>query len=83
MHVISYYSSLYVSENVSKDNGLVEKLMPSLVTSSDNAMLTNLPSIEEVKEGVFAMNGSVFLGPNGFGGCFFKTFWDIVGPDVH
>lgn len=45
-------------------------------------MLTNLPTIEEVKNVVFSMNGNGAPGPDGFGGYFFQEFWDIVAQDV-
>lgn len=54
-----------------------------MVSMEDNLMLTNLPSLDEVKTVVFSMNASGSLGPDGFGGGFFKTYWDIVCIDVH
>ncbi|XP_019414319.1 PREDICTED: uncharacterized protein LOC109326106 [Lupinus angustifolius] len=41
-----------------------------------------MPSKEEIRNAVFAMNGDGAPGPDGFGGVFFQTFWDIVGHDV-
>jgi hypothetical protein len=47
-----------------------------------NAMLTNLPSFEEVKIAVFNLNTDGAPGPDGFGNYFFQHYWDIVGDDV-
>lgn len=46
-------------------------------------MLTNPPSMEEVKGVVFAMKGDGAPGPDCFSGCFYQTYWDIVGEDVY
>lgn len=48
-HVLHYFSSLYASENICVDNDLVDNLIPSMVSNEDNAMLTNLHTLEEVK----------------------------------
>lgn len=46
-------------------------------------MLTAIPSAEEAKFAVFSMNGCGAPGPDGFGGCFYQTYWDIVSEDVY
>jgi hypothetical protein len=60
----------------------VASLIPSLVDHQMNAMLTNLPSFEEVKIAVFNLNTDGAPGPDGFGNYFFQHYWDIVGDDV-
>lgn len=81
-HVLDFYRSLYAEENTCEDNGLIERVIPSLVTNIENAMLTNLPSKEEVKADVFSMKTSSAPVPNGFGACFYQAHWDIVQHDV-
>lgn len=44
--------------------------------------LTRIPSCEEIKSAVFKMNNEGAPGPNGFGGCFYQAFWDIISQDV-
>lgn len=60
----------------------MENVISPMVTMEDNLMLTNLPSKEEVKNVVFSMNGSGALGPDGFGGFFYQTYWDTIQDDV-
>lgn len=81
-HIVDYFSSLDSLNSSSVDNGLVEQVIPSLVSSDDNSMLTNLPSMEEVRNAVFSMNNNSAPDPDGFGSCFYQSFWDLVGYDV-
>lgn len=82
-HVLDFYSTLYASENSCSDSGLVRKVIPQLVSAEDNSMLTGLPVMDEVKSVVFSMIAEGAPGPDGFGGCFYRAFWDIVGMDVY
>lgn len=58
-------------------------MIPTLVCNEDNALLTKISSLEEVKESVYGMNGDGAPSPDGFGGCFFQSFWDIICTDVY
>lgn len=40
------------------------------------------PTIEEVKEVIFALSGESDSGPNGFTSIFYQECWDIVGDDI-
>ncbi|MCI60091.1 RNA-directed DNA polymerase (Reverse transcriptase), partial [Trifolium medium] len=44
--------------------------------------MTVLPSHEEIKAAVFALNKDSAPGPDGFGAYFFHLYWDIVKTDV-
>lgn len=61
---------------------LIDRVILPLVSRLDNAMLTNLPSMEEVKIAVFSMNGDGAHGLDGFGGCFYKKLWEVSRLDV-
>ena len=37
---------------------------------------------EGVKTDLFSIHGDKVLGPNGFGGNFFRDAWDVIGMDV-
>lgn len=81
-HVLSYFSSLYATDNECVDNDLIAKVVPQSVSQLDNDFLTKIPFDMEIREVVFAMNGEGAPGPNGFDGCFYHSFWDIIGHDV-
>lgn len=67
-HVLDYYTSLYASGNSSIETDFASIFIPNLASYEDNVMLTNLPSMEEVKLVLFGMNGAEAPRPNGFGG---------------
>ncbi|MCI29483.1 RNA-directed DNA polymerase (Reverse transcriptase), partial [Trifolium medium] len=81
-HVVSYYNSIFNTDNNCLDNGLVDKVIPNMLNEAMNDMLTKLPSLEEVKDVVFGMNSNGAPGPDGYGAYFFQNYWNIVGHDV-
>ncbi|VFQ92890.1 unnamed protein product [Cuscuta campestris] len=52
------------------------------IVEMDNAMLTALPSLEEVKNAVWALESNSASGPDGYNGLFFRTTWDIIKQDM-
>ncbi|PNX99831.1 ribonuclease H, partial [Trifolium pratense] len=64
------------------DSLLAEDVIPKLVTNEVNAVLTMLPSHDEVRAAVFALNKDSAPGPDGFGAFFYQHYWDIVKKDV-
>ncbi|XP_019418539.1 PREDICTED: uncharacterized protein LOC109329320 [Lupinus angustifolius] len=81
-HVLDSFTNLYASENVTQPSNLIDYVITKFVTVEENNMLSKIPLEDEIRDAVFAMNGEGAPGPDGFGGCFFQEFWDIVGPDV-
>lgn len=73
-HVIDFYTKSYASDNSCIDNGIVDIVITPLASMEDNLTLTNLSSLEEVKDAVFSMNGSGSPWPYVFGGGFFQTY---------
>ncbi|KAK2410795.1 hypothetical protein QL285_046137 [Trifolium repens] len=71
-HVVDHFSSLFSQTSNFVDNGLVEEVIPNLITDRINHMLTVLPSYDEIKSAVFSLNNDSAPGPDGFGACFFK-----------
>jgi len=61
---------------------MLDRSIPCLVLKEDNRSLLRLPLCEEIKDSVFDLNGEGALGPDGFGGHFYHTFWDIIEADV-
>lgn len=72
-HILDCYIALYASDNYCVDNLLIESVIPSVVSISDNIMLTNIPTMEEVKAVVFYLDRNNALGPDGFGGSFYNS----------
>lgn len=64
------------------DLTLIELVMPSLVTSIDNANVWSELSPVAIRVMVFYMDFTSALGPNSFRGKFFQHYWDIIGTDV-
>ncbi|GAU50883.1 hypothetical protein TSUD_411120 [Trifolium subterraneum] len=81
-HVVNHFQNLFSSDNVSLDNGLIEEVIPSLITEDINKMLTLMPSLAEIQSAVFSMNKDGAPGPDGFGAFFFQTYWEILKDDV-
>lgn len=81
-HILSFFTDLYASNNSCFNNGLVSKVIPALVDPSDNIMLTNVPTMEEVKAVVLSLDANSSPRLYGFGGGFYHIFWDIIGIDV-
>lgn len=81
-HFVQHFQSSFTQNLNVIDTGLVERVIPSMVTAADNAFLTIIPSSHDVLEAVKAMDGFSAPGPDGFGGCFFSSCWDVVGKDV-
>jgi len=69
-------------DNNCVQNTLVDETIPSLVSEAENHMLMRFPLHEEFKAAVFDLNADGAPGPDGFGGHFYQTFWDVVGNDV-
>jgi len=61
---------------------LVEEFIPNLIDEPVNALLTKIPTREEIKHEVFDLNKDGALDPDGFGACFYQTYWEIIQNDV-
>ena len=47
-----------------------------------NALLTKIPTREEIKHAVFDLNKEGAPVSDGFGVVFFQTYWEIIKDDV-
>ncbi|GAU48100.1 hypothetical protein TSUD_133200 [Trifolium subterraneum] len=65
-----------------RDNGLIEEVIPNLVDDHANNLLTTIPTHEEIFSAVKSLSKDSAPGPDGFGGFFFQTYWDIINHDV-
>jgi hypothetical protein len=73
-HAVNHFTTVFSSSNVTQDNGMVEEVIPKLITDSINTLLTLLPSVLEIKNAVFSMNKDGAPRPDGFGSFFFQIY---------
>jgi len=53
-----------------------------LVSSEENMMLIKCPNVLKIKNVIFNLSGNSAPGPDGFGGVFYHSCWEIIGTDV-
>ncbi|RHN42261.1 putative RNA-directed DNA polymerase [Medicago truncatula] len=79
---IQKYENLLSTNFVLQKPFLVDEVIPTIIDSSTNRLLTMIPSSKEIKDAVFDLNNNSAPGPDGFGAVFFQTHWEIVNKDV-
>jgi len=72
--VLDYFSDICASENSYEKNDMVSWVIFKLVIGDNNAMITNIPSMEEVKSAVFSLNGDGAPSPGRFWWMFSLAF---------
>ncbi|XP_024178170.1 uncharacterized protein LOC112184116 [Rosa chinensis] len=80
--VVHHFETLFIRDSTINDTGLVNRIIPVLVTEAENLSLTARPTVEEIHEAVLNLDGSSAPGPDGFGGIFFQQCWEVVALDV-
>ncbi|XP_058782945.1 uncharacterized protein LOC131657578 [Vicia villosa] len=80
-HAVSYFTNIFGFAGTVQDNAITD-IIPSLVSETMNATLTAIPSVDEIKAAVFGLRKDSAPGPDGFGGVFFHTYWNIISNDV-
>ncbi|XP_071927080.1 uncharacterized protein [Coffea arabica] len=67
---VGFFQEVFTAEGgLPSHTGL--EVIPKLVTEQDNSWLTNVPSLTEVKNIIFVMDGESAAGPDGFTAKFF------------
>ncbi|XP_059295494.1 uncharacterized protein LOC132048826 [Lycium ferocissimum] len=79
---IGFYQSQFTQEETSQDCRLLDLIAPK-VTREQNSILCAMPTLEELKNVVFALLGDSACGPGGFSSIFYQKCWNIVGADVY
>lgn len=82
VHVLNYFTSIFSMDNNCVQNDMMDRCVRCLVSDEDNHNLLRLPLRDETKGAIFDLNGDGAPGPDGFGGHFYHTFWDIIEADV-
>ncbi|CAN1218712.1 LINE-1 retrotransposable element ORF2 protein [Linum perenne] len=83
--IVSYYQNLLGKKDL--------QVKQTSITEIDNLLLHKLSAEKadmlcceitdlEIKYAMFSISGDKSPGPDGFGSCFFKHSWDVVGGDV-
>lgn len=82
-HVLDFYSNLYATDKNCLRNNLIQQIIPSFVSEDNNQLLTAIPSADEIKSVVFALNEDGAPGPDGFGFFCYTLYWDLIDIDVY
>ncbi|WMV45633.1 hypothetical protein MTR67_039018 [Solanum verrucosum] len=72
---------MFTGHNRRIDERILQYL-PTLVTPEQNQKLQEMPTLEELKQMVFAMNPNSAPGPDGIGGKFYQACWNIIKEDL-
>jgi len=78
----NHFQNLFSSNIVLQVDELVEEVIPTVISNNTNSMLTMIPSTDEIKKAVFALNKDGAPGPDGFCAIFYQSFWSIICNDV-
>jgi hypothetical protein len=71
-HVVNHFKNIFTNNSNITHNGLIEEVVPKLITDRINNMLIMLPTREEISKVVFDLNKDSAPGPDDFGAIFFK-----------
>lgn len=82
-HIQDFYKNLFNDCRSSNSHlDFVKEIIQPMVTHEQNVALVRVPSAVEIKNTVFEMSSVSAPGPDGFGGVFFQSAWDIVQHDI-
>ena len=81
-HAIQYFKTIFCTNTILQDHALVEEAIPELLDDNVNNLLTMIPTSDEIKNAVFALNTDSASGPDGFGASFYQTYWEVIKVDV-
>jgi len=86
-HILDFYKNIYAESisNVSDTSNMenfIGSYIPELVFSEENMMLVKCLDFLEIKNAIFNLNGNNAPDPDGFGGVFYHSCWEIIGTNV-
>ncbi|WMV54246.1 hypothetical protein MTR67_047631 [Solanum verrucosum] len=73
---VDYFSKIFFDDQEIELHHL--DCIDQRVHRDDNNMLETIPNEAEIKEVVFGLNLDSTPGPDGFGGAFYQSCWDII-----
>ncbi|XP_057795996.1 uncharacterized protein LOC131012095 [Salvia miltiorrhiza] len=82
-HIVDYFTTLF-TEDSGSDVGIeaIEAVIDPVISDEHNAVLSAIPSDEEITAAVFSMDSDSSPGPDGFSGKFFQVGWEIIKHDI-
>ncbi|CAA7032485.1 unnamed protein product [Microthlaspi erraticum] len=78
---VEYFSDLFSTTSPGDISEILEGI-PSVVTETDNVVLTKTATEEEVRKALFLMNPEKAPGPDGMTALFFQKSWPLIKADV-
>ncbi|XP_026451473.1 uncharacterized protein LOC113351753 [Papaver somniferum] len=81
-HLTSHFKDISTSAGVQLDDNSF-MLLPSIISESDNELLSKVPSHQEIFDTLKSMENWSAPGPEGFQAGFYKSHWSIISEDVY
>ncbi|XP_019227829.1 PREDICTED: uncharacterized protein LOC109209105 [Nicotiana attenuata] len=78
---ISFFQKQFTREHIDSNFSILN-CIPKVINEMDNAGLTTIPTMEELKAVVFSMSPSSAPGLDGLSGKFYHSCWDIIKDDL-
>ncbi|KAL6565081.1 hypothetical protein OROMI_016531 [Orobanche minor] len=78
---VTYFKDCFDEDSSCYDD-LDPTIIPNVISCEMNKNLCNIPTEDEIRSCVFAMDGDSVAGPDGFNAKFFQFCWAIIGRDV-
>jgi hypothetical protein len=77
LYFFEYFQNLFTSSNPSFDDEL-DSLFSLVISNAENNSICNIPDESEIRKAISQLGLTKALGPNGFTGLFFKTYWKTI-----
>jgi len=84
-HILDFFfyaESISNVLDISNMKDFIGTYILELDSYEENMMLIKCPDFLEIKNVVSNLNGNNASGPDGFGGIFYHSCWEIIGTDV-
>ncbi|XP_058783255.1 uncharacterized protein LOC131657925 [Vicia villosa] len=81
-HIVEHFQNLFNNNAVLQEDSSLHNVIPNMISDQTNALLTMVPTEDEIKHSVFSLKADSAPGPDGFGGSFYHHYWDIIKGDV-
>ncbi|XP_026399476.1 uncharacterized protein LOC113295352 [Papaver somniferum] len=78
--LVSHFENKFKFKEVQVADSLLE-VIPKYITKEDQSMLDSIPNTEEIKSIIFSMDPDSSPVPDGFSGCFYRAYWQIIVDD--